>query len=402
MSWKGVPFVNEEDFHGYPWTDDWFWNQFVEAAEMRINSLRAVNLQAPVVLSRFEKGVNVQSATQINNLRRFGNYHYRRTPIPTRNEAYAEVGASPLASFLWVDSRDIAVGTTFDPQVGDSVAWPEELVYFSGGLATAKLLARMNEILDDVGCPTIPSDPIANGVCMGIPFTRLYGPGETPTVAHGPAQDGDWVGPHIWNELWALLEALDTLTTDGGFEHWVIEPITKKDRQNYGWSVYEDVVTDSCGHLSGSPTSSSVEVETGLPFEAVQSVRRNLWDVGHELVTTLGFSLAEKATIQLATPNLDYGDEFYIVAVDGGAWFGGSVYLDLLGAGGPNKISHVVSGPDNGGTLTLEVGSTGNHMPAIAATCVNPVGDGSEEHFSQALFTGFGAIRFVYPQPVVS
>lgn len=73
----------------------------------------------------------------------------------------------------------------------------------SSCVASIYLVSAINDILTANSLPNISTSlPPASGK---VPFTRKYG--SSPTTAYGAASEGDIVGPWLYNEFWAMIEA---------------------------------------------------------------------------------------------------------------------------------------------------------------------------------------------------
>lgn len=406
MSWFGVPFVVEEDWYGFKWSRAEFLNQFVRAAQMRIDAMRHVGVLDQVDLGLFEEGAPAQPAVFFNNFRRFGNYKVSGAS-GDRNPGYADLGGRPLAyteGGRWFDKTKLVVGEPFAGQLdsGGYPAYPNDWFYFTpgGGLATTALLVRMNEILTGAGCPALQTTtPNADTDAMGIPWTRVYGADlGAPTVATGKALTGDWVGPWIFNELWALLLALDCLSVPRAW-HEEHDLGSWRKVRTMGWSENQYVVDDSCGILDGAADSDATVHSDGMLLEVNRSVDRFVWADGEGSRTTTGSSQDVKARVYLDMPNIRAGDRFYMWAnrYDSGS----AEYTDVEGVGVANQeIAVLASFGDGEGPAIFEIGSTENLMPLVAA-CINPAAEdvGRNDSYYQRLLTGFAALECAFPDP---
>lgn len=182
MAWIGVPFTSDAAFTGYDLSNVDFWNQFITASDYR---KKAINPAASTI-SAISVGDVISRATSINAWR-----------SPPTLIGYAQwvdmdliVAGSPAADVLMYDGFPSRFNQTF--------------------------VDKVNGILTAAGCPAMGTAPVAAD--DGIPWTRHSGDRLSPTVGYGVIQKGDMLRRHVFNEWWAVLQALTAydINTRGG------------------------------------------------------------------------------------------------------------------------------------------------------------------------------------------
>lgn len=404
MSWLGVPFVSPEDWDGFPWARIEFLNQFVHAAQYRVDVMRKLAGLAPVSLGLFEAGAPAQPAAFFNHLRRFGNYKVS-AEAGDRNPSVATIGSAPLTRGdwgRWFNSASITAGAAFAGALNTSgiPEFPSSWFYFNNsGMATSALLVRMNEILEDAGCPPLASaTPTSNETAMGIPWTRLYGSDpESPTKAAGACQANDWIGPHIFNELWAFLVALDTLHIPGDY-------IAENDDGSWHklrsmeWVERSEVVSDSCALLAGGADTDTT-VQTDEPyFQIYRQSFREVYETGEFNRTTRGRSFDRQIRLRFAKPDAEYGTTITYWGVQKTQPL---TLVDYEGVGTDlDEIVMIGTTADGAGLAVIEEGSLENLLTASPA-CVNPGVDEvlRFDSYAQRIYIGFAALTNAFPDP---
>lgn len=189
MAWIGVPFTSAAAWAGYNWTALDFWQQFDDAAAMRLQAYFEV--QSRVFGGGFgttysSGSLNPSSASWVN----------------TQRVKCFQNGAT-----YWVDKAGLVTGNNIE----------DDARFFTSGIqCTQAFVDAVNAILTAAGCPTMGTAPVTDADSRGIPFTRKHGSLASPSTSYGSIQPGDWPGAHIFNEWYAVLMAADCLQVNMG------------------------------------------------------------------------------------------------------------------------------------------------------------------------------------------
>lgn len=293
MAWLGVPFTTAGAWNSFEWTAPAFLQQFLDqsvarnAAYAALYGGGATAWPSAINLSVVNgQSIGIGNATfNLRDVRRFS-------------------GAGPST----VDDASFE-GFAIPPSVGQK---PGETATILGNRITQAFLDRINTFLDDAGCPPMGTAPLAaDAATKGIPWTRQSGNPASPTTSYGQPQEGDIIGPHFFNEWWALLNCLDTLLYPP-----TIPPATYDLEQKYGFA-------------EGAPAEAAADVlaRAETDFDAYTP----------GAVFPAGLPIREQVN-QSASYNLDGDATFTLWRYRGGLTLSG---LNAPGVQAGAKVAHV-------------------------------------------------------------
>ncbi len=184
MAWLGVPFV------GSGWDASLlgkasFWQQFIDQFNARVEAAFDWDNSYPAYPATEGLEVAIGNSFGMGSNVDLDLASLRRVPRPLFNS----FGNPPEVGQTWANL------TTGKDQV---------------------FLDRVNAFLTAAGCPEMgstlqPDFTVGATAFLGLPWTRKSGNPASPTVAHGEPQNGDILGPWIFNEWYAVQNCLNYL-----------------------------------------------------------------------------------------------------------------------------------------------------------------------------------------------
>lgn len=369
MAWSGVPFVTTGDWEGFNWQATAFWQQFVDAIELRVGARSEVAGGTAPSLTALANGCPLQTVAQINALRSLhGTYQFSDNALDTQ--------AFDLRDY-WMDKDHLANGNAW------TVDWlsnpAEGVLVLSDGTVTQAFVDRVNDILTGWGCPTMGATVGAGGT---IPWTRKYGNPAAPTTANGEMQAGDIIGPWIFNEWRAVLEALDCLWC------WPFSTATQNDAEYTGSAAVAE------------PTCADAKTAIAASYGAGGAGTANLM-LGQIEAIDFGSGLEFGGQFDRSVPDWAITPNTVANATEGRIWMSGRQvgaypYNDFGDGVDEDEISFLA-------TFALD-GVADTYAPAVPTTCgisavTCPTVDGQTVVEGYDLQTGGAAVVFSFPAP---
>lgn len=275
MAWLGVPFV------GSGWDSSLvgkasFWQQFIDQFNARIDAAVDWDNLFPAPLPtqglEVEIGHTIGAGANVDlNLAAL-----RRVP----RSVFSAFGNPPAVGQTWASL------TTGKDQV---------------------FLDRVNGFLTAAGCPAMGSTLQADFVSgshqfLGIPWTRKFGNPDSPTTANGEPQNGDILGPWIFNEWYAVQSCLNFLV-----------------RLNFSGSDSGLVRDASVGSTTGVflvPTSAAAALSAAVSgyasapsYDFVNNPRETAWQSIQETSPGQFASQVAKARRSFLPSSFDFGTD---------------------------------------------------------------------------------------------